>query len=140
MTFALLTVSALWLIVLSRQTALAVLPCPLQQLVSICCHCRLMDIRKPGSANQDPIFTNNKLPDGEVGYPGGIFDPLGYSKGDLSTYKVKEIKNGRLAMLAFAGFVAQVSIGQGGAHGLHDSLTNGNGFVSMAQSLSNGII
>ncbi len=31
--------------------------------------------------NQDPIFSNNKLPDGnEVGYPGGIFDPLGYAK------------------------------------------------------------
>jgi hypothetical protein len=58
--------------------------------------------------NQDPIFTNNKLPDGEVGYPGGIFDPLGYSKGDMATLKLKEIKNGRLAMLAFVGFCAQV--------------------------------
>lgn len=70
--------------------------------------CRLQDIRKPGSVNQDPIFSNNKLPDGEVGYPGGIFDPLGYSKGDLQTLKLKEIKNARLAMLGFAGFVAQV--------------------------------
>jgi hypothetical protein len=69
---------------------------------------RLQDIRKPGSVNQDPIFTNNKLPDGEVGYPGGIFDPLGYSKGDMATLKLKEIKNGRLAMLAFVGFCAQV--------------------------------
>lgn len=25
---------------------------------------RLQDIRKPGSVNQDPIFSNNKLPDG----------------------------------------------------------------------------
>jgi len=68
---------------------------------------RLQDIRNPGSVNQDPIFTNNKLPDGEVGYPGGIFDPLGYSKGDIATLKVKEIKNARLAMVAFFGFVAQ---------------------------------
>jgi light-harvesting complex I chlorophyll a/b binding protein 2/light-harvesting complex I chlorophyll a/b binding protein 4 len=67
-----------------------------------------MDIRNPGSVNQDPIFTNNKLPPGEVGYPGGIFDPLGYSKGDLATLKLKEIKNGRLAMLGFIGFCAQV--------------------------------
>ena len=39
------------------------------------------DIANPGSQAQDPIFTSNKLPAGEVGYPGGIFDPMGYSKG-----------------------------------------------------------
>ena len=50
----------------------------------------------------------NKLPAGEVGYPGGIFDPLGYAKGgDLASLKLKEIKNGRLAMLAFLGFLSQ---------------------------------
>ncbi|PNH00627.1 Chlorophyll a-b binding protein, chloroplastic [Tetrabaena socialis] len=69
---------------------------------------RYQDILKPGSANVDPIFTNNKLPDGnEPGYPGGIFDPFGWSKGDMKALKTKEIKNGRLAMLAFAGFVGQ---------------------------------
>ena len=68
---------------------------------------RLQDIRKPGSASQDPIFTQYSLPAGEVGYPGGVFDPLGYSKGNLAELKVKEIKNGRLAMLGFLGFCAQ---------------------------------
>ena len=38
---------------------------------------------------------------------GGIFDPFGLSKGDGGELRLKEIKNGRLAMLAFAGFVAQ---------------------------------
>jgi hypothetical protein len=71
---------------------------------------RWQDIKKPGSANQDPIFSSNKLPDGnEPGYPGGIFDPFGWSKGDVASLKVKELKNGRLAMLAFLGFVAQAN-------------------------------
>ena len=71
---------------------------------------RWQDIKNPGSANQDPAFPNNKLPDGVVGYPGGIFDPFGYSKkgGDeLAKLKAKEIANGRLAMVAFAGIMVQ---------------------------------
>ncbi|CAA3014803.1 chlorophyll a-b binding 6, chloroplastic [Olea europaea subsp. europaea] len=44
-------------------------------------------------------------------YPGGAFDPLGYSKDPqkFEGLKVKEIKNGRLTLLAFVGFCVQQS-------------------------------
>eukprot|EP00232_Nephroselmis_pyriformis_P013057 CAMPEP_0182878166 /NCGR_PEP_ID=MMETSP0034_2-20130328/15193_1 /TAXON_ID=156128 /ORGANISM="Nephroselmis pyriformis, Strain CCMP717" /LENGTH=251 /DNA_ID=CAMNT_0025011043 /DNA_START=45 /DNA_END=800 /DNA_ORIENTATION=- len=41
-------------------------------------------------------------------YPGGAFDPMGFSKGgDFETLKLKEIKNGRLAMFSIVGYYAQ---------------------------------
>ena len=83
------------------------------------------DIQKPGSVNQDPIFTSNSVPNPETGYPGGIFDPLGFSKGDLKTAQTKEIKNGRLAMVAFAGFTLQAqATGKGPLENLSDHLSN----------------
>lgn len=83
---------------------------------------RWQDIRNPGSVDRDPIFSNNKLAAHEVGYPGSIFDPMGFSKGNMAELQTKEIKNGRLAMVAFVGFVfAAQTTGQGpiaalGAH------------------------
>ena len=54
-------------------------------------------------------------------YPGGSFDPLGRSKGaDFEKLKRKEIANGRVAMLAFAGIIgeAQANNLEGPVHAL----------------------
>ena len=45
---------------------------------------RYQDMVKPGSTNQDPIFSQYSLPSGnEPGYPGGIFNPLGFGKSNM---------------------------------------------------------
>jgi light-harvesting complex I chlorophyll a/b binding protein 4 len=71
---------------------------------------RWQDFRNPGTVNQDPIFKQYELPNHQIGYPGGIFDPLGLSVSKIEDLKEKEIKNGRLAMVAFVGFVAQEQV------------------------------
>lgn len=75
---------------------------------------RWADIKWPGSVNVDPVFPNNKLTGKDVGYPGGVwFDPLRYGEGSdakLKELRTKEIKNGRLAMVAVLGAFVQASV------------------------------
>jgi len=71
---------------------------------------RWMDMKNPGSVNQDPIFERFSCPGTEVGYPGGkLFNPfnMGATPDQMSLLKTKEIKNGRLAMVAMVGFATQ---------------------------------
>merc|ERR1719463_953804 len=69
---------------------------------------RWQDYKNFGSVNSDPILKGNKISNFMLGYPGGRwFDPFGLSGGNFKDLQTREIKNGRLAMIAFVGFVIQ---------------------------------
>jgi len=98
---------------------------------------RIMDWKNPGSQAEPGSFLGFEgfFKGTTPGYPGGIFDPLGFAKGNVEELKVKEIKNGRLAMVAMLGFVAEAGLGKDPIDGLLEHVSNPMG----ANFTTNGV-
>uniref|UniRef100_A0A803LXZ7 Chlorophyll a-b binding protein, chloroplastic n=1 Tax=Chenopodium quinoa TaxID=63459 RepID=A0A803LXZ7_CHEQI len=79
---------------------------------------RYMDFVNPGSQVDGPFFGMESAFGGlEPGYPGGpLLNPLGLAKDikNAHDWKLKEIKNGRLAMIAMLGIFVQAYVTHAG--------------------------
>ncbi|KAE8796843.1 Chlorophyll a-b binding protein P4, chloroplastic [Hordeum vulgare] len=80
---------------------------------------RYMDFVSPGSQAKEGTFLGIEasLEGLQPGYPGGpLFNPMGLAKDieNANEVKLKEIKNGRLAMVAMLGFIVQASVTHAG--------------------------
>ena len=91
---------------------------------------RLQDYRKPGSMGKQYFLGLEKGlgGSGDPAYPGGpFFNPFGFgrTKESMDDLKLKEIKNGRLAMMASFGFGAQaVLTGKGPVQNILDHIAD----------------
>lgn len=101
---------------------------------------RIMDFQNPGTQD-NWLGEGGQFKPMANGYPGGsFFDPFGLSRGSeaqLRKYQDNEIKNGRLAMVAFLGFVAQhAATGKGPIDNLIDHINNPTGVTFATNGVS----
>lgn len=78
-----------------------------------------MDFVSPGSQAKEGSFfgLESALEGLEPGYPGGpLLNPLGLARDmeNAHVWKLKEIKNGRLAMVAMVGIFVQAAVTHAG--------------------------
>jgi len=74
---------------------------------------RLMDYRNPGSMGKQYFIGLESVlgGSGDPAYPGGqFFNMMNFGSKDMDDMKLKEIKNGRLAMIALLGFFVQAMV------------------------------
>eukprot|EP00475_Leptophrys_vorax_P016307 TRINITY_DN22775_c0_g1_i2.p1 TRINITY_DN22775_c0_g1~~TRINITY_DN22775_c0_g1_i2.p1 ORF type:complete len:278 (+),score=6.75 TRINITY_DN22775_c0_g1_i2:199-1032(+) len=99
-------------------------------LVGFAEHRRGQDYYNPGYSSKSPFLGLEKLLGGSKNpaYPGGFifnFAGLGKKKEDIFTLRTKELKNGRLAMLACLGYFLQALVtGVGPYQNLKDHLVD----------------
>lgn len=98
-------------------------------LMSFAEHRRIQDFRKPGSMGESYFLGMEGAfgGSGNPAYPGGqFFNMLNLGKEDMDLMKLREIKNGRLAMVAMLGIFVQAAFtGEGPYQNLLDHLENG---------------
>ena len=84
---------------------------------------RIQDFKKPGSQGEGAFLgVSSGFAGGDNGYPGGFFDPMGMASPEM---QLKEIKNGRLAMVAMFGFYTQYNAtGKGPIDNLFEHMAN----------------
>jgi len=113
-------------------------------LMSFAEHRRIQDYRNPGSMKEQYFLGLETALGGsrDPAYPGGqFFNMFNLGSDNMDKMKLKEVKNGRLAMLAMLGFFVQAMVtGEGPAGNLSAHVSDGlaNNFLTNFAAIGGG--